>query len=397
MAENVAIVTLTMIMSGLITWWVIPHIVRIVKVRGIFDQPDNDRKIHQIPTPVLGGIGIFLGFMISLVGAAGFMDIPLHNYFRLCVVVLLFLGIADDLVPIPARRKLLFMITAGALVMIDTNSWIIAFNGVLGITTVPMYVAIPLSLFVIVLIINAYNMIDGVDGLAASQGAMASALFGLFFIVNGDVGLTLISFALAGALVGFLVHNRPPARIFMGDTGSLVVGFVLAFLAVEFVSVIGTNPTYAINAYTPALVAAILIVPLFDILRVIILRKMSGRLAFSPSRDHVHHVLMDYGFGARGTSLYLLLVQLMLTLGAYTMAEMGLNINLVLATTLITAAFVLPMRPANVIILALMGWRPQARPTRLPSRVSFQVSHERGQHIPKRDLYRSKAEEMSDQ
>jgi UDP-N-acetylmuramyl pentapeptide phosphotransferase/UDP-N-acetylglucosamine-1-phosphate transferase len=396
MAEIVAIVTLTMILAGLITWWIIPHVVRIVKVRGIFDHPDNDRKLHMEPTPVLGGIGIFLGFMVALVGAAELMEIDVYSYFRLSVVILLFVGIADDLVPIPASRKMLFMILAGALVLIDTNSWIIAFNGVVGISTIPIYFAMPLSLFVMVLIINAYNMIDGVDGLAGSQGAMAGALFGVLFLLNGYIGLSLISFALAGALIGFLFHNRPPARIFMGDTGSLVVGFVLAFLAIEFVSVLGTNNAFTINAYTPVLVVAILIVPLFDVLRVVILRKLSGRLAFSPSREHVHHVLLDYGFGARGTSIYLLLVQLMITLSAYTMAQIGMNINLVLASTLITAVLVLPMRPGHVFVLYWMGWRPKHRPIRVPASISLRLVGDNEPKIPKRDLNHSKTEEVSD-
>jgi UDP-GlcNAc:undecaprenyl-phosphate/decaprenyl-phosphate GlcNAc-1-phosphate transferase len=370
-----------------------------VRIRGLMDNPDYDRKIHREPTPVLGGIGIFLGFMVALVGAAEMMDVQLHNYFRLSVVILLFVGIADDLVPIPARRKMLFMIMAGSLVLIDTNSWIYNFNGVLGIDTVPAYVAIPLSLFVVVLIINAYNMIDGVDGLAGSQGAMAAAMFGVFFTVNGIIELALVAFALTGALVGFLFHNRPPARIFMGDTGSLVVGFILAFLAVEFVAVLGTNNAYAMNAYTPGLVGAILIVPLFDILRVVILRKSTGRPALSPSRDHVHHVLMDYGLGARHTSVYLLLVQLMITLTAYTMAQMGLNINLLLATTIIMAAIVLPMRPGHVMILSWMGWKPRMRPVLkpLPSRISMRMTGNSPHQIPKRDLYRSKVEENIDQ
>lgn len=344
-----------MIPSALITWCIIPHIVRIVRARGIFDQPDNDRKIHKVPIPMLGGIGIFLGFMIALVGAAEILDITLSHYFSLIVVILLFVGLADDLVPIPVGYKLLFMIMAGTVVLIDTSSWIIAFNGVFGIETVPLYIAIPLSLFVIVLIINAYNMIDGVDGLAGSQGAMAATFLGVFFVVNGMTGLSIIAFSLSGALLGYLFHNRPPARIFMGDSGSLVVGFILAFLAVEFVAVVGTNNTYAINAYTPVLIVAILIVPLFDILRVIILRKINGRRASSPSNDHVHHVLMDYGFSARGTSYYLLLVQIAITVIAYTMAQMGININLVLVVTVATASLVLPMRPGHVVVLFWLG------------------------------------------
>ncbi len=390
------IVILSVVLSSLITWWIIPQVVRIVRVRGIFDHPDNDRKFHSEPTPMMGGIGIFLGLMIAIVVLAEMLTVDLNHYFRLCVVILLFVGMADDLVPISAKRKMLFMIVVANLILIDTNAWITVFNGVFGIATIPMFVAIPLSLFVIVLIINAYNMIDGVDGLAATQGAMAAALFGAFFAANGNYELVLIAFSLTGALIGFQIHNRPPARIFMGDTGSLVVGFTLAFLAVQFVTVVGTNPTFAINAYAPVLVAAILIVPLFDILRVVILRKTTGRAAFTPSRDHVHHILMDYGFNARDTTVYLQLVQMMIILLAYMMAQMGMNINLILATTLIVAAVVLPLRPGNIAILSWMGLSVPQRTLRQPVVHNIRFMNPKRQPIPKHDLYLKKVDENRD-
>jgi UDP-GlcNAc:undecaprenyl-phosphate/decaprenyl-phosphate GlcNAc-1-phosphate transferase len=362
----------------------------------MFDHPDNDRKFHSEPTPMMGGIGIFLGLMIAMVVVAEMLAVDLNHYFRLCVVILLFVGMADDLVPISAKRKMLFMIVVATLILINTNAWITVFNGVFGIATIPMFVAIPLSLFVIVLIINAYNMIDGVDGLAATQGAMAAALFGAFFAANGNYELVLIAFSLTGALIGFQIHNRPPARIFMGDTGSLVVGFTLAFLAVQFVTVVGTNPTFAINAYAPVLVAAILIVPLFDILRVVILRKTTGRAAFTPSRDHVHHILMDYGFNARDTTVYLQLVQMMIILLAYMMAQMGMNINLILATTLIVAAVVLPLRPGNIAILSWMGLSVPQRTLRQPVVHNIRFMNPKRQPIPKHDLYLKKVDENRD-
>jgi UDP-GlcNAc:undecaprenyl-phosphate/decaprenyl-phosphate GlcNAc-1-phosphate transferase len=235
-----------------------------------------------------------------------------------------------------------------------------------------------------------------VDGLAATQGAMAAALFGAFFAANGNYELVLIAFSLTGALIGFQIHNRPPARIFMGDTGSLVVGFTLAFLAVQFVTVVGTNPTFAINAYAPVLVAAILIVPLFDILRVVILRKTTGRAAFTPSRDHVHHILMDYGFNARDTTVYLQLVQMMIILLAYMMAQMGMNINLILATTLIVAAVVLPLRPGNIAILSWMGLSVPQRTLRQPVVHNIRFMNPKRQPIPKHDLYLKKVDENRD-
>lgn len=392
----IIIASLTIFLAGAIAWWTIPRVVEVVNRRNLFDAPDGDRKLHTQPTPVMGGVGIFLGFIVVLVAAAELLDIQLDNFFRLSIIGLLFVGIYDDLLNVSARCKLMVQIAAACLVLYESAGWISHFNGVFGIQSVPLWLAIPLSAFVIVLIINAYNMIDGVDGLASSQGAIASLLFGTFFYVNGDIELSLISFALTGALGGFLLHNRPPARIFMGDTGSLVVGFVLGFLAVEFVAKLAISPVLALNDYTPVLVVAILIVPLYDILRVVIIRKRSGRPAFSPGRDHIHHVLQDYDFGARGVSAYLATVQFLVFMAAYTLAQFEVDINIVLAAILLSAAVVLPFRPGQVPMLSWLGWKPRQRPTtRVPAKVAFTISDQK-QPVPKRDLYRSKAGETSD-
>jgi len=363
MIDSIYITITTMSLAGLATWWSISHIIRITRARGLYDQPDLGRKLHKIPIPVLGGIGIFLGYMIALVCIAEFTGYELHSYFILSLVILMFVGIADDLVPISARYKLIFQIFATCLVLYNNDAWIRDFNGVFNISIIPIYFAVPLSIFVIVLIINAYNMIDGVDGLAGSQGALASSLFGFYFLVNGNIELSFIAFALTGALIGFLYYNQPPARIFMGDTGSLVVGFILGYLTVEFVSQIASDATNDVNFYSPIIVVSVLIIPLYDILRVVIVRKLSGRLAFSPSRDHVHHTLIEYGFGAQAVSLYLLFVQLMVFITAITLATIGVNINIMLAVILAIAVLTLPLRPGYIVFLYLIGLETQQRAT----------------------------------
>ncbi len=365
MDSPIIIAFLTTALAGAIAWWTIPRVVHVVRHRNLFDTPDGDRKIHHLPTPVLGGIGIFLGFFVVLVVSFELLGVELNNFFLLSVIGLLFVGMYDDLLSVTAGKKLLLQITAACLVLYESMSWISDFNGVFGIQDIPVWVALPLSAFVIVLMINAYNMIDGVDGLAGSQGAVASFVFGAFFLASGELELSLISFALSGALLGFLIHNRPPARIFMGDTGSLVVGFVLGLLAVEFVSALGASPYGTLNSYTPVLVVAILIVPLYDILRIVIIRKVSGRPAFSSSRDHIHHVLQDYGFRARGVTAYFAGVQIVIFLVALSLAQLDVNINIVLAVILGSAVVSLPLGTTQVPILAMLGRKPMVRPTSL--------------------------------
>jgi len=358
MTSNIDI-TNNLIASGIalfFTWWIIPHVMRIVKHKNMMDEPNGQHKLHSKRTPVLGGIGIFLGFLITSVAGAELLDLELNSMFRLSIMLLLFLGIADDLSPIPAKIKLIFQVIIGGIALWGSQAFITDFSGVLGLQTIPILIAIPITLFVMIVIINAYNLIDGIDGLSGMIGVIVSVSFGIIAWLNNLFVLVLLSAAICGSLIGFLIYNIHPARIFMGDTGTLIVGFVIAFLSIELLHLVPINDSWAYNDQIPALVVATLMTPLYDTLRVVMLRLASGRRIFQAGRDHIHHSLLNYGLGVNTVTTYLSVVQILIIMIAASMVYLGYDNHLVLGFSIIFSVVVLPFRANEILLFKLFGW-----------------------------------------
>lgn len=355
METHLLITVVAIILAGAITWAAIPVVIRVVMRKGLMDEPDGVRKIHTQRIPTLGGIGIFVGFFFACNLIGEFYGYAMDNLFRLSLVMLLLIGVKDDLIQISARRKLWFQMAAGVMAMWGSRTVITDFGGVFGIGEIPLWAGVLVTLFTFVVVINAYNLIDGADGLAGGLGVIMSAILGTAFLMNGEFALSLLSFSLSGALIGYLFFNYYPARIFMGDTGSLVVGYTLAYLAVLFVDRVTNNPTYAVNANAPALIVALFIIPLYDTLRVFGIRIRNGVSPFMPGKEHVHHVLMGYGFNHHTLTVYLYAANLVIFGAALGFSMLGFNINLVLLGTLMTALVVLPTRSRLVILFAFLG------------------------------------------
>ena len=176
-------------------------------------------------------------------------------------------------------------------------------HGFLGVYEIPYFAGILLSLFTIIVITNAFNLIDGVDGLAGSLGLVTTLAFGIYFTMAGQIAYGVLAFGLAGSILGFLIYNFSPAKIFMGDTGSLLIGLINAILVIKFINIAGAAGASIPIATAPAIGFAVLMVPLFDTLRVFAIRIISRRSPFSPDRNHVHHFLLDLGFSHRQIAL----------------------------------------------------------------------------------------------
>ncbi len=255
----------------------------------------NARKIHTEDTPRLGGVGIFLSFMI----AAAVVLVTRGEEFRAIrylpllggVVIIHFLGLLDDFINLIAPRKFFLQVLAALVVSlgpfrIDTLA--VPFSE----TGIPLgWLAYPVTVLWIVSISNAVNLIDGADGLAGGVSAIAALFVGVIASHSGNAALALLAFALVGAIVGFLVYNFPPARIFMGDSGSLLLGFLLATLPL-----VGFNEGSAFPAIP---VITLLFIPILDTLMAIIRRLSRGLPVHQADREHIHHLLIDRGFGPR--------------------------------------------------------------------------------------------------
>lgn len=289
---------LSFIISFGVTLILIPAIIAFSKSKNFFDQPGG-RKIHGEQVPALGGIGILAGFMAPIL-----LWIPLYNfsdfafvYGAVALLLLIVLGVRDDLMPLSPKAKLAGQILTAFLVVYFGETRLTSMFGLFGVEDIPVWVGYVMSIMVIVFIVNAFNLIDGVDGLASSIGLVAVVAFGIWYFLNGNILLYIISFSMAGALVAFLKYNMTPSKIFMGDSGAMLIGFVTSVLAIRFVQYNAELPLehpYKMTA-APILAICVMIIPVYDTLRLFILRAIFKRSPFGSDRNHIHHLLVRLG------------------------------------------------------------------------------------------------------
>jgi len=331
------------LISVLISYFAIPVITEITEKRHLFDHPDDDRKLHTEAVPTLGGVAIFSAFMLSFALSSGAVEFTGFSYLVSALLILFFVGLKDDLVVLSAWKKLLAQIAAATLVIYGCGIQITSFHGVLGVHNIPDWAGIGISLFSIIVVINAVNLIDGIDGLAGGIGALSSVLFGAGFLYVGQLPMALFSFCLAGALVGFLYYNFEPASIFMGDTGSMLLGFLLSVQAIEFIQ-LSSHPTFVsrFSDKAPILTVAILSFPLYDTLRVVFKRIWKKDSIFKPGQDHVHHELLRMGLSHRSASLLLYGESLLVITIIGSLSVLNINVNILLGILLVGSMLVYP-------------------------------------------------------
>ena len=277
-----------------ITFAAIPVIIQVADAKKLFDVPD-ERKVHLSPIPSLGGLGIFAGLILSFLVTFPISLAAEFQYFFAAALVIFFLGLKDDIMVISAIKKLIGQFIAAFLIIYKGGIQIKSMHGFLGVYELPEVMSLTLTYLTVIVIINSFNLIDGVDGLAGSLGLMTALIFGSYFYYVGQLPYSILAFILAGSLLGFLIFNHSPARIFMGDTGSLLLGLINSILVIRFIST-ADNPTSVFQlSSSPAIGFAILMVPLFDTIRVFSVRILNRRSPFSPDRNHIHHMLLDKG------------------------------------------------------------------------------------------------------
>lgn len=336
-------IILSFLTAFFLTFFAIPSIIHVAKKKHLMDEPGG-RRSHSESTPSLGGIGIFAGVLFSIIFWTPFELFSDLQYILCSFIIIFLIGAKDDILPIAASKKLVGQVVATLILIFKSNVKITSFYGVFGIGLIPEWASVIFSCFVILVIINAFNLIDGINGLTASIGSLISLSLGTWFLLVNQLELAIVGFALAGALVAFLKYNITPAKIFMGDTGSLLVGIICSILAIEFIEIHKdlTDSPYAFPA-APALAVAVLIIPLFDTLRVFIARAVKKRSPFSPDRNHIHHLLIDYGLSHMQATGVLIVVNFLFIVLAVSLQDIG-NLNLLviivlLALTLTTWLF----------------------------------------------------------
>ena len=284
----------------------IPSILHVARIRHLYDDIGHFRKQHDHGIPRLGGVAIFVSFIVTML-IFTMMDRSFSISYLLAASIILFvMGLKDDLSGVNSSTKFLIQTIVALILVISGNIRITSMYGIFGIGELPFILSAILSVLVIILIINAFNLIDGIDGLAGTIGILANCVFAASFIYIHQYEFAVISLILVGAIIGFLRYNLTPAKIFMGDTGSLFIGLITVVMAVRLVELNKlqtdiSSPFYA----TPALVTAVLIIPVFDTLRVFFLRIVNGISPFTADRNHIHHRLLRLGFNHFQTTMIL--------------------------------------------------------------------------------------------
>jgi UDP-GlcNAc:undecaprenyl-phosphate/decaprenyl-phosphate GlcNAc-1-phosphate transferase len=288
---HVFYIFLTSLFTSLV---LIPNISRLAVSIGIFDGTD-ERKTHTGAVPRLGGIAIFFAVLL---GVILYTEIDRHMRGFLAGGVVIFLtGLTDDLEQISPKKKFFGELMAALIVVLVGDLQISCIGDLLGRGDINLgYLSVPFTVFAIVGVINAINLLDGLDGLAGGVTAIATTAFGLLAYASGDQALVGVCAALLGGVVGFLKFNSYPARIFMGDGGSLFLGYCLAVLSVYLVQ--HNHERVQGSELTPLIILA---VPVFDTLFVMGKRLISGKGLFLPDRTHIHHRFMDLGLGHKST------------------------------------------------------------------------------------------------
>lgn len=329
-----------------ISYRIYPVILSIAYKKGLVATP-VDRSSHKKETPNLGGIGLFISFLVSISLAGAFFKftgVELSHLLAIIssVTILFSLGILDDLVGVTPLKKMSSQFLAAVVVILMANMKIDNLYGVFGLELLPYWLSFVVSVFAFIFLINAFNLIDGIDGLAGSQGIIICFSLSVFFILSNNLFLSLISVTLTASFVGFLIFNLSNRKkIFMGDSGSLFIGFLMLTLVFSFLHVdIG-----ALQAYTPnKLIFAFTLFafPILDTTRVFFLRVIKGQSPFTADKNHLHHKLLELGLSHKKATLLIALLSVFVICFSLLFKDINPSYQFVASATIACVVFYTP-------------------------------------------------------
>lgn len=275
-----------------------PVVIKIAKVRHFVVKP-NKRMSHKGEVPNIGGIDIFMSFILAYL-LFEYDQLQNSQYIFIGVFLILMTGFVDDLLAISPGWKLFGELIAGTFLILISNIRLTNLHGFCGIHNIPLISSIFLSFFVFIVIVNSLNLIDGVDGLASGLGMIYSLFFALYFQQIGEIHLSILAYCLIGSLAVFFIYNvfgRSKRKIFMGDSGSLLLGYMMTLFVFRFCEINASCPDLGIfhSQSAPSVMIALLAVPLFDTMRVMAARIRKHQSPFTADKNHLHHLLLRIG------------------------------------------------------------------------------------------------------
>jgi len=345
--QNLPYIITSFLLAIGISLYAVPIVIRVAHSLKLMDNP-NERSAAKSPIPTLGGIAIFISFVFaSTVGMSG-DELPEMIYILSAVILMFFVGLKDDILMLSPWKKLVAQLITSSIIVFLAKIRFTNLHGFFGIGDIGMIPSVLLTFFVIIVIINAFNLMDGIDGLAAGLSMLAGIVFGGWFFISGHYAYAILSISLVGATAGFFYYNLygKKNKIFMGDTGSLVLGTLMAIIVIRFneFNIDQTQP-FAI-ASAPAVSFGILIYPLIDTIRVFIIRMLQFKSPFTADKNHLHHRLLTLGFSHKRATYTIISINILFIVPVFALQHIGI---IPLMAFIILTSGVLFMTPAFFI------------------------------------------------
>ena len=344
MVGQIILILVGFVVAVLLGKLLIPGILMVAFDKNLFDLPD-ERKVHDRPIPRLGGVSFFPVIVFCMFSAClfvlrcpycdGFFSsgiVPEMLALVAGLTLLYVVGIGDDLVGVRYSRKFLVQIVS-ALLIPAAGLYINNFYGLFGIEEIPSYLGVPFTVLLVVFVTNAINLIDGIDGLASGLSAVALAMFGFTFAIEGLWMYSLLAFICVGILIPFFCYNvfgnvEKQHKIFMGDTGSLTLGFILSLMAIKY-SMFKGESLHSVDGAPLMTALSMLMVPCFDVVRVVVRRLQRKAHPFKPDRTHLHHKFLLMGFKPRTSMMLILLMAAGYIVMTYVLINVGVPASVV--------------------------------------------------------------------
>lgn len=345
--QNLLYLAAGFLMALGISLFSVPIIVRVTYALKLMDKP-NMRSATEIPVPTLGGIAIFLSFLFSSTVGLSRNELPELIYIITAVILMFFVGLKDDILTVSATKKFIAQLVTASIIIFLAKIRITNLHAFFGIGEIGMISGVILTFLVIIAIINAFNLMDGIDGLAAGLSMLTASVFGCWFFLSGHLNYAILSASLVGSISGFFYYNfyGKKNKIFMGDTGSLVLGTIMSVIVIQFneFNIDQALPFAVVSA--PAVSFGILVYPLVDAIRVMTIRIFQLRSPFSADKNHLHHRLLTLGYSHKKATYTIIVINILFIISVFTLRNLG-NIRLMGLITL--SAGILFMIPAYCI------------------------------------------------
>ncbi len=321
-------------LSFILALVLIPFVIKTALHRNIVDEAD-ERKSHTGVVPSLGGIGIFVSFTLVLLLTIPTEQFEVFRYILMALGVIFLLGAQDDLRPLSPMAKLIGQLIAVYVLVFWADIRITQFYGLFGIEAIPYALSTFISVLFYLFVINSYNLIDGINGLCSTVVILTTSLLGLWFFMIGYYDYSTLSFVVSGATLAFLKYNITPAKIFMGDTGSLVLGAVCSIIVIQFMEINMTLSTHPLKFDSPVIIAfGLMILPIYDTLRVFTIRLLEGTSPFVPDKRHLHHLMLESGLSHMQSTFTLLAFNVLMIIVALQLEHLHIVLGFIVLLSL---------------------------------------------------------------